>query len=215
MYTKFLLFALSVAAFSSCSSSYKSGQTPDDVYYSPAKFVNENQNNLRNEAQKEDRDEREIRMKIRNRRWSDFDEDNNYYNSPYHYCTCNCSNYGYYYNPYYHSWPVYTYSVTPANHSPRMVNLRSYTGYNNKVVSATKSANGINWVSPPASYNNSNRSGSGNLIRQIFTPSPSGNDKSSNNTRTYSPSTSSSGNNNSSSGSNSSSGKTKRPNRGG
>ncbi len=37
MNTRFLLLALSVAAFSSCSSVYKSGQTPDDVYYSPAK----------------------------------------------------------------------------------------------------------------------------------------------------------------------------------
>jgi hypothetical protein len=36
MNTRILLLALSVAALSSCSSVYKSGQTPDDVYYSPA-----------------------------------------------------------------------------------------------------------------------------------------------------------------------------------
>ena len=36
MNTRILLLAISVAAFSSCSSVYKSGQTPDDVYYSPA-----------------------------------------------------------------------------------------------------------------------------------------------------------------------------------
>ena len=38
MNTRILLLALSVAAFSSCSSVYKSGQTPDDVYYSPARI---------------------------------------------------------------------------------------------------------------------------------------------------------------------------------
>jgi hypothetical protein len=37
MNSRFLLLALAVAAFSSCSSVYKSGQTPDDVYFSPAR----------------------------------------------------------------------------------------------------------------------------------------------------------------------------------
>lgn len=37
MNTRILLLALSVAALSSCSSVYKSGQTPDDVYFSPAR----------------------------------------------------------------------------------------------------------------------------------------------------------------------------------
>lgn len=41
MTTKILLVALSVAAFSSCSTAYKTGQTPDDVYYSPVKPVAE------------------------------------------------------------------------------------------------------------------------------------------------------------------------------
>ena len=36
MNTRILLLAISIAAFSSCSSVYKSGQTPDDVYYSAA-----------------------------------------------------------------------------------------------------------------------------------------------------------------------------------
>ncbi|MFT3936149.1 MAG: hypothetical protein QM726_21135 [Chitinophagaceae bacterium] len=37
MNTRILLLALSVVALSSCSSAYRSGQTPDDVYYSPAR----------------------------------------------------------------------------------------------------------------------------------------------------------------------------------
>ncbi len=36
MNTRILLLAISIAALSSCSSVYKSGQTPDDVYYSAA-----------------------------------------------------------------------------------------------------------------------------------------------------------------------------------
>ena len=36
-YTKLVLFAAAVTALTSCSTAYKMGQTPDDVYYSPAK----------------------------------------------------------------------------------------------------------------------------------------------------------------------------------
>lgn len=37
MNTKFLFLVLGVAALSGCSTAYKTGQTPDDVYFSPAK----------------------------------------------------------------------------------------------------------------------------------------------------------------------------------
>src|SRR6267378_6624229 len=36
MKTKHLLLLVLIAAFCSCSSAFKTGQTPDDVYYSPA-----------------------------------------------------------------------------------------------------------------------------------------------------------------------------------
>ena len=36
MKTKYLLLLGVIAVFSSCSSAYRIGQTPDDVYYSPA-----------------------------------------------------------------------------------------------------------------------------------------------------------------------------------
>ncbi|MBK8951779.1 MAG: hypothetical protein IPM85_05095 [Chitinophagaceae bacterium] len=35
MKPQLLLLALTVAALSSCTTAYKTGQTPDDVYYSP------------------------------------------------------------------------------------------------------------------------------------------------------------------------------------
>jgi len=41
MKTKYLLFLGAVAAFGSCTSAYRIGQTPDDVYYSPAPPQNE------------------------------------------------------------------------------------------------------------------------------------------------------------------------------
>jgi hypothetical protein len=41
MKIKYLLFAGSIAVLSSCSTAYRSGQTPDDVYFSPAPQPNE------------------------------------------------------------------------------------------------------------------------------------------------------------------------------
>ncbi len=79
MNTRILLLALSVAALSSCSSVYKSGQTPDDVYYSPARqqvqadsYVDTRQqkegSNLQSYEQYQDnyRDDRFLRMSIGN-----------------------------------------------------------------------------------------------------------------------------------------------------
>lgn len=224
MNSKTLLLVLSVAAFSSCSTAYKSGQTPDDVYYSPVRVVEENNDDERkqeeNKTTTQTSEEREIRWGIRDRRWRDRDDDYDYsYNkSPYGYCHCNCNNTGYYYNPYYSPWPVYSPKVTPINSTPRMINLGSYKGYNNAVNNNPKGGNGTNWVNPATKYNNSNRqSGLGRVVRQIFTPSNntnnSNNSNTNNNTRTYTPSSS---NTNSSSGSSNSSGSSvSRPARGG
>lgn len=216
MQTKILLLALSAAALSSCSTAYKSGQTPDDVYYSPVRVVEEKQNTERDEVRKEPSVDYEITMGIRDRRWRDFRDDYDYDNSPYNY-TCNKYNYGYYYNPYYYPWAIYTGKTSyskPVNTTPRMVNLNTYSGYNSKVASA-KTSGTVNWSNPSTRYNNSNnsRSRAGNILRQTIEPSD--NPSSSNNTRTYSPSS----NNNSSSGSSSSgsssSGSVSRPKRGG
>ena len=217
MNSKTLLLILTVAALSSCSTAYKSGQTPDDVYYSPVRVVEEN--NQQESKQQEDQtsrvttEEREIRWGVRDRRWRDWnnDYDYSYNNSPYAYCHCSCNNYGYYYNPYYSPWPVYNPKVTPApvNSAPRMINLGGYKGYSNAVNSNPKGGSGNNWAIPQPRYNNSNReSGLGKVVRQILSPGSSSNNSNNNssnnnNTRTYSPAPS---NNNSSSGSSNSSG---------
>jgi hypothetical protein len=204
MQSKILLFALSVAAFSSCSTAYKTGQTPDDVYYSPVKVVQETSRTERREEPQRYtvKSDYEITMGIRDRRWRDFRDDYDYDNSPYNYCYCNCKNSSYYYNPYYYPWAIYTTRVTyttPVNTTPRMVNLNTYNGYSTRV--AVGKTNGTSTFSNPSSqYNNSNRSSSrvNNTHRQttvepLYTPQ-------SNNTRTYTPSS----NNNNSSGSSSS-----------
>lgn len=220
MQSKILLFVLSVAAFSSCSTAYKTGQTPDDVYYSPVKVVEEKSEVKREEQRYENKkNDYEITMSIRDRRWRNFRDDYDYDNSPYNYCYCNCTHTGYYYNPYYYPWAIYTSTPifkTPVNSTPRMVNLNAYNGYNTKVA-AGKTNGTLNMSTSSSQYNNSNRSGSrlGNILRQTIEPTPaSSSSSSSNSTRTYSPS--SSGSSSSSSGSSSgSSSSSSRPARGG
>src|SRR5687767_3827369 len=85
----------------SCSTAYKSGQTPDDVYFSPTRpqeeYVRVERDDDRryrgDEQRNDDRvggndyynyDDRSLRMKVRNRqRWNDMDYDSYSYN-PYY-----------------------------------------------------------------------------------------------------------------------------------
>jgi hypothetical protein len=127
MNKQILYAAISVLFCSSCASvSYKTGQTPDDVYYSPAAgliyFVPATDNN------------------------NNIADDEPYYPSYYYpgminpnYCTYTPYYGGYIYNnycnPYYSPYPVYTksYTIPYVNTTPRMVNLNSYSNnsYNN------------------------------------------------------------------------------------
>jgi hypothetical protein len=214
MTPKILLLFVTAAVFSSCSTAYKSGQTPDDVYFSPVRSVDEVQTR---KNQDDDRvmstEEIEIRMCSRDRRWRDYDYDYSYHYSPYYYSNCTCSNYGYYYNPYYNPWPVYATKIQPINSTPRKVNLNAYSGINktNEVFNPkSPSYNGNNRNNTKTHYNNSNRSGLGEIIRTIFS-SDRNSSSSSNSNRTYSPS---SGSNSSNSGSSSGSGTVTRPSRG-
>lgn len=206
---KILLMILSAALLGSCSTAYKTGQTPDDVYYSPARYTAE-KNTARSEITRTDPEEIEIRMCAHDRRWRNFYDDYSYTSSPYYNYTCGCTNYSYYYNPYYNIWPVYTSMIVAVNTTPRKVNLNSYSAANYPMVSNSKSGSGIRWVTPPGRYSNSNRSGFNNIVRQVINATTGGNSGSPNNTRTYTPSSSGS----TSSGSGSSSGKVSRPGRG-
>jgi hypothetical protein len=104
MNARFLLLILSVATISSCSTVYKSGQTPDDVYYSPAKerpayvTTKEEEEKYNYDDEYANLDDRYIRMKRYNRgRWSAFDDDYLYWND-----------YRWNSQPYYNRWNSYT-----------------------------------------------------------------------------------------------------------
>ncbi|MBK8608676.1 MAG: hypothetical protein IPL84_01635 [Chitinophagaceae bacterium] len=218
MQSKSLLIVLSVVVFASCTTAYNTGQTPDDVYYSPVREVVEKNNRSDRDEQvrNENRGDYEITMGIRDRRWRDFRDDYDYNNSPYHYATCNTYNYGYYYNPYYYPWAIYTVRPTysaPVNSTPRMVNLNTYNGYSQKVATG-KTTGTVSWSNPNTQYNNSNRSSTRSEGRQIILPRINSS-SSSNNSRTYSPSSGSSSGSSSSGSSSSGSSGTSRPARGG
>lgn len=77
----FLLLVATIAVFSSCTTMYKSGQTPDDVYFSPGRevpdYVETNQQTEQNNSQSDEY----LRMKSYDRnRWSSFDNDYMYWN---------------------------------------------------------------------------------------------------------------------------------------
>ena len=219
MNPKLLLLLISFAAFSSCNTIYKTGQTPDDVYYSPARSygeADENNDKARDEGVDKYQgynDDRAIRMGINDARWRYLDNDYGYnqYYSPYNQYYNNYSlgfSHGYYYNPYFWPYPVYSvyspvYSpvfVAPSNPkitTPRLTNLGAYgaiRGYNNAPLSPKSSRN-----SSVRNYNNNNGSAVGNAIRRVLSPDNSGSsyytpNNNNNNNRTYTPSNSNNNN---------------------
>ena len=238
MKRQILLLAITAAALSSCTTAYKTGQTPDDVYFSPTKPQDEyvRVEDRKDEYRYDDNyyDDRYLRMKVQNRtRWNDLDDWYSYdrYGYRYNYY------YGTYYNPY-TSWNYYNNPYCRNNviiynpkqthvvanvPRPRNFNLASYTNsnYNNANSNVRMNSYKPGTTSRPV-YNNSNSGrGLSNTVKQIFTGSNSNNNRSDNNsssspTRTYSPSTpSSSGSSGSSSSSSSGSGGATRPTRGG
>lgn len=97
---------LAIAAFSSCSV-YRSGQTPDDVYYSPAPAEEDSYLAVDNTKKgrsygrydNTDPDDNALRMKVRDRsgyRWNSFDSYNDWqYNGGYYGMYSPYSSYGY------------------------------------------------------------------------------------------------------------------------
>jgi hypothetical protein len=177
--------------FASCSTAYRSGQTPDDVYFSPAKpqqeYVevsdrddrptyrrNEDAYYRNEEAYYNSNEDRYIRMRIRNRdRWDYLD---NYYRDPYAYnykSTYYYNQYGYsnprsYWNSYYNPYGGHVVIINPrtaAPNRPRTYNLRVYDpqtyGNTNSKVS------GYNSRRSNTSPSNTTRN-SGNELRDVF-----------------------------------------------
>ncbi len=183
MKTTLLLLAVAAAAFSSCSTMYKTGQTPDDVYYSPARpyaegVVEEKQQVQNTRPQRYDysMENRQIRMGIMDSRWRYLDLDYGYNYSPYNYSMYNTG--GFYsgntfnnsfYNPYYsHGYynnyassyyynPYYSpYPVylTPA--SPIKTSTPRMTNLSGYGTSYNNANGQVRSVVPTRNYNNSN-----------------------------------------------------------
>jgi hypothetical protein len=226
----FPILALVVAAFSSCTSAYKTGQTPDDVYFSPER---EKEEYVRVEK-RDDRyyrgsddyyEDRFLRMRLQDRyRWSALDD-------YYFYNTFAYSPYGNYYrwnspwnahwawNSFYNPYCVLPYYhgagfiKNPAMYNPpsRAVafNPASYIRTGNTISATGSRPAGTNSYNANR-YNNTNRSSNsgslGQSLRKVFSNENSGsnhNNSGSTPSRTYNPSSSSSS---SSSGSRSSGG---------
>lgn len=106
-----LVSALGLLVLSSCSTAYKAGQTPDDVYYSPGReLTGDRKQEEKSKRQQEQydqyissADDRYLRMKVANyNRWSSLDDYSYWYDSRYDFCPTTYSAY----NPYtgYGSW---------------------------------------------------------------------------------------------------------------
>lgn len=221
-----LLFSL-VAAISSCTTAYRSGQTPDDVYYSPTpeqnSYVSSGSERDRNSYAYRNSEEAEIRRGIQNpvyrnpialdlgigygsfgynSLYSPFGYNSFYspfgYNSFYSpygynpymshgmYSPYSYYPYGYnsFYNPYsFYGGSYYGYGypgyLTPSrintNTGVRRYNLGAYNSSINNSPAAIRNAVRSNISSesaaPVRSFSNQTRSGSGNVIRRVFTPS--------------------------------------------
>lgn len=211
MKSAILLLALSAIVFSNCTTAYKTGQTPDDVYYSPTQpqdeYVRTNNQDDQNNRGDDYYDDRYLRMKVHNHnQWSELDDwyyynnryDNSYYNfncfnnpwSPYAY-------WNYYYNPYYGNYVIVNSKSIATYNKPRMTNLNVF---NNNMLTNNNYTNPKNTRSVNTNYkfpSNNTNSNTGNFLRNLF---GGNNSSSSSGTKSSSSSGSSSSSSGSSSG---------------
>ncbi len=226
MKSSILLLALVSTAFSSCTTSYKTGQTPDDVYFSPARPQDEYVR-VDKEDEREYRsdeyyyDDRYLRMKVSNRsRWSELNDwyyfgdryrysyyNNNIWSNPWNPNTY----WNNYYNPYCINYGVVNYKVNSVVNRPRTFNLNTYN--NNLLTNKNYTSTNTSTYSNPkintsgSNTNRSNNSSRGSVIRDIFSGG-NNNSSSNNNNSSSQPRTT---NSSSSSSSSSSSGSTSTP----
>jgi uncharacterized membrane protein YgcG len=206
MRSSILLLVLSATVFAGCSSAYKTGQTPDDVYFSPERqrdeYVNVQDKNDASRYYENDEnytDDQYLQMKVHNRvMWSELDDWYNYTPSPSYgyYNTWNWMSpwnpyiaWNYYYNPYCTPVIITSHSSMVYNH-PRVFNLNTYNNsllsnnnYNNPKGSGMYNPSYSNPYSKPVKMvgvgNSNNNAGAGNFLRNIFNGSSNNNSSSS------------------------------------
>jgi hypothetical protein len=176
---KSILPFLSIALlFASCTTAYKSGQTPDDVYYSPARpqdeYVRKDREDRRERETYYDdvtmRDDRYLRMKIRDRRYASLYEDDYYSYNPYNYHYVNgslfynspFSSYSYW-NYFYNPSCVHSYVgniKTPIYTRPRTFDLRVFDPNTPATGSFSKGTRSYGTTTIPRNYGSSSRDNS-------------------------------------------------------
>lgn len=200
MKTQYLLPVALVILLGSCTSAYRTGQTPDDVYFSPAKegaatYVTTEEPRERSRYRSYEYDapyDRWLRMRVRNPyRWNTFDDYDffipnswtNNWNSPYSY---NFNSYwsGFmlwnnFYNPYCTNIVVLNpKSNVSLYNNVRTFNLNSYTNnqYNNGNYNYLRAKPMYRSAMNPTmngGYNNTNSSSLGNSLKKVFSNSAS------------------------------------------
>jgi len=186
MKTTYLLPILSALLLISCSTAYKTGQTPDDVYFSPPRPEAEYVRVQRDETRRvryyqEDEEDRFLRMRVRNRnRWDDLDDWYTFerwslgYNQFFAPTLNPFMSWNYFYNPYF--MPV-AWTQTPVKNiftGPRIYNLGSYQqGPVNIKMIQQNTGSGSNYV-PFGTQRNSSATTRGNALREAFGASNSG-----------------------------------------
>jgi hypothetical protein len=103
MKQNFLPLIIVMAVLTSCGSTYKAGQTPDDVYYSPERLEQEDEVKEEKKKRQDDvaqnDDEAFLRMKVRNRtRWNEIDDFDYWTDSRFNFCNSTYSFNSNYYN---------------------------------------------------------------------------------------------------------------------
>ena len=187
----YLSLLSSVLILASCTTAYKTGQTPDDVYFSPERQRDEyvrveekEDRQYRYQNEEEQREDRYLRMKTSYRRYSVLDDCDCYcytgsnYNRYYDYYRHNnfgynnnpWNNWGwnnynpYYYNPYYNK-PYYSGyiagNVRPVYNKPRGGNLNVYGNGNNSNSNANTQRNNGKTYSSGPDNREDNYRGSG------------------------------------------------------
>lgn len=184
MNTKLLLIIL-IASVSSCTTAYKTGQTPDDVYFSPAIPQNDyvSVNNDEKDGYYSSSDD-ETRRRINNRVMREYDYDLDYgLNYPYSYNFPLTYPYSYYSYPYSYSYypPIYVNPITGKSPliytAPRKYNLSVYgnntlkTNTTNNVIYRPELLRPAQATTPTTNAAIKKSSGFGNFVRRVLTNS--------------------------------------------
>jgi len=211
---KILLYGLLAVVTSSCSSVYKASQTPDDVYYSPAR------EGVQKETAKRDRyedyvssqEDQYLRMKIRDRdRWSGIDDyaywnDSRYvplYNYNYDYYRNNIYNTyawnnwyrpysGLYYNPYSFGFGGFGGGLYMNNYySPNLYGYNPYGGGTYISKNPTRTINpsvnrpNLNGYRNGLFENNNRSSQNGGTLKRVFSANENARTYNNQNNRSY------------------------------